>query len=183
MIEAIFAVLTSGAGGGIIGAFTGLWNKAGERKERIAMANIESAREETRLARDKVEAEERQKERDHILEHAKLSGSIDLEKSQSESEASIELANMTALGDAQSAFNNLNTSTKMDDLRGSVRPVFAYYLMAAFSGALAWFALTFSDQITPEVGGDILMKLILTLIFMVTSMTSFYYVSRRNSKP
>jgi hypothetical protein len=48
---------------------------------------------------------------------------------------------------------------------------------------LAWSFWKFNDQLDSETGKLILLGLFSTLSFIVTSVISFYYVSRRNSKP
>jgi len=176
MIETIIAVLTGGAGGGIVGGILALFKQKGETRERIAMAELE-------LRRDEIEAEERQKDREHERLILRSEGDIKLATIQTESEAEIEVTNMRALGDAQAVFSNLNTSTWMDNLRASVRPLLAYYAIALFSCILCYFSHNFIDTITVEQGTLILLKLITTLTFMMSSIVSFYYVSRRNPKP
>ena len=177
MISGIVALLTSGAGGGIVGGLFGLFRQWGERKERVQMAEIE-------LQRDQLEAQERQKDREHESMMLEKGATLQLQQTVAEGEIEADIAAVKARGKAAWAeFRNLNTSTWMDNVRASVRPVFAYYVMIVFSILLFWAFGKFNDTITADVGAELLMDLISTLIFMLTSITAFYYVSRRNARP
>lgn len=174
MIGDIFEVLATGAGGGIVGGVLGLFRQWGERRERLEYERLQ-------LERDQLEASERASDRAHELEMAQQGAASALAQVQAEGEAAAEVANQGALEAAQRAeFGGLDTSRWMDNLRASVRPVFAYWVMIVFSAMVGYFAIRFYDQITPETGSEILLALIDTLVFMVTSITTFYYVSRRN---
>ena len=176
MITTILAILTSGAGGGIIGGFFGLFKQSQEKKERVEMARIN-------LERDQADYANAAAERDHALTMIKEGAKIELETVQVESEAAIEVENMKALGNAQEALNNLKTSTGMDNFRASVRPVLAYWGVIFFTVIFVWAFIEYKDSITDPVGKEILLNMFGTLTFIVTSIIAFYYVSRRNGAP
>ena len=94
-----------------------------------------------------------------------------------------EVENMKALGNAQEALNNLKTSTGMDNFRASVRPVLAYWGTLFFTAIFIWAFVEYKDSITEEIGKEILLSMFGTLTFIVTSIITFYYVSRRNGAP
>jgi hypothetical protein len=175
-VAALFSVFTSGAGGGLLGGVFGLFKQSQERKERVDMARIN-------LERDQLEYSEAQKERTHSLTMLKAGASIELEKVQTETEAEIEVSHQNALSSAQDALKGLNTTTGMDNFRASVRPMLAYWAVALFSGMLIWAFIEYSDTISDGDGKEILLGMFGTLTFIVTSVTSFYYVSRRNTAP
>lgn len=176
-LTTLFSVLTSGAGGGIVGGIFGLFKQSQERKERIAMAEVN-------LKRDEMEYKNASAEREHNLIMLEKGAKLELELTQTEAEAEAEIANQNALAIAQtSEFKNLNTSTNMDNLRASVRPMIAYWACLLFTIMISWVFYKFNQTITEEVGGQILLALFSTLTFVITSVTSFYYVSRRNSRP
>jgi hypothetical protein len=176
MFTALLGLLTSGAGGGIVGGILGIFKQSQERKERVAMAELN-------VKRDMLEYKNAKDERDHALVMLDKQGEIKLETIQTESEAEIEITHVKALGEAQSVFGNLKTSSKMDDFRASVRPVLAYWAITIFSVMLVWAFAEFAGQLTAAEGMKILIQLISTLLFTVSSITAFYYVSRRNSAP
>ena len=176
MISAILAILSSSAGGGLLGGFFGLFKQSQERKERVEMARVN-------LERDNLEYKNAQAERDHALLVLEKGGQIELEKIQTESDAEIEVAHQSALSSAQDALKGLKTTTGMDNFRASVRPVLAYWGALIFTIMLVWAFSEFSDTIDKETGKEILMGMFATLTFIVTSVVTFYYVARRNSPP
>jgi len=169
-------VFTSGAGGGIVGGIFGLFKQSQERKERVEMARIN-------VERDQLEYENASKEREHSLLMLEKGAEIELEKVQTETEAEIEITQQNALSSAQDALKNLNTSTAMDNFRASVRPLLAYWGVTLFTAMLGWAFYEYKDTIDKDTGKQILIGMFATLTFIVTSITSFYYVSRRNSSP
>jgi hypothetical protein len=186
-LTALFTVLTSGAGGGLIGGLLGIFKQSQERRERVEMAKVN-------LERDRMEYENAQKERAHALlmlekgsemelQKIQAEGALDLQKTQTEAEAEIEVSHQAALSSAQEALKTLQTSTKMDDFRASVRPVLAYWGAGMFSIMLVWAFLTFNDTIDKDTGKQILVGMFSTLTFIVTSIVTFYYVARRNPAP
>lgn len=177
MIATLLAVLTSGAGGGIVGAITGIFKQSQERKERVAMAELE-------LKRDEAEYANAQAQRAHELVLLEKGAKIELDKIETEADMEIEVSHQETLGQAQIAeFKNLNTSSWMDNLRASVRPVLAYWFTFIFNVMLIWAFMEYSDQLTDSDGKDILLGLFGTLSFTVTGIVTFYYVTRRNSAP
>jgi hypothetical protein len=176
-IAGLSSILTSGAGGGIVGSLFGILKQSQERKERVAMAQIN-------LDRDRAEYENAEKERHHALTMIDKQGEIKLETIQTESEAEIEISNQFTLSEAQEAeFKNLNTSTAMDNFRASIRPLLAVWAAILFTSMLGWAFLEYKDTIDDDVGGDLLLGMFATLTFIITSVISFYYVSRRNAAP
>ena len=179
MIEAIsgiFAVLTSGAGGGLLGGMFGIFKQSQERKERVAMAQIN-------LKRDQLEYQNAKAERDHALIMLDKTGELELRKVEAEADAEIEVTHQSALASAQDALKNLKTSSGMDDFRASVRPVLAYWGAILFTAMLGWAFYTYRDTIDSEIGKQILIGMFATLTFIVTSIITFYYVARRNPAP
>ena len=176
MIETIFSVLTTGAGGGIIGGILGLFKQHQETKKEIAHAKIN-------LQRDEMEYRNAEAERVHALTMLEKGAQIELEKVQTETEAEIEVANQKALGNAQRVFANLNTTSGMDNYRASVRPTLAYWAIALFSAMLVWAFYRFNGLVTQEIGLGILTDLFGTLTFTMSSVVTFYYVARRNNAP
>lgn len=176
MIASIVTLLTSGAGGGIVGGVLGLFKQRSERKERIETARIN-------LERDKIDYENSEKERQHALVMLERGAKLELEKVETEAEKEIEVSHQKALSSAQDALKNLKTSTGMDNYRASVRPTLAFWFVLLFTVLLCWAFYSFHESITEETGGKLLEKLFSTLTFTVTSIVTFYYVARRNSKP
>lgn len=176
MIATLLTLLSSGASGGIVGGILGLFKQSQERKERIESAKIE-------LDRDKLDYDNAEKERQHALVMLQQGAKIELEKVETEAEKEIEISHQNALSSAQDALKNLKTTAGMDNFRASVRPVLAYWGASLFSAMLAWAFYSFSNLIDAEIGKDLLLNLFGTLNFIVTSIVTFYYVSRRNSKP
>ena len=175
-ITALFSVFTSGAGGGLLGGIFGLFKQSQEKKERVEMARIDLERDAAGYANDK-------EERAHALIMLDKGAKLEVEKIQIESEASIDIENQKSLSSAQEVFKNLDTSTETDDYRARVRPNLAYWGVALFTLALGWAFYEFKDTIDPETGKQILVGMFSTLTFIVTSITTFYYVSRRNNAP
>lgn len=186
-LTALFTVMTSGAGGGLLGGIFGLFKQSQERKERIEIARIE-------VDRDKIEAQSAKEERAHAMEmlnrqaelgieKIEVKGQMELEKVLTESEAAMEIENQKALGRAQGVFTQLDTTTGMDNFRASVRPALAYWFSAMFTVFLAWAFFKFGEKIDADTGKQILIGMFGTLTFLVTSIGTFYYVSRRNSAP
>jgi len=178
MIATLITLLTSGAGSGIVGGIFGIFRQWGDRKERVRMAEIG-------LENRRVEAEEAQKVREHGLVMLKESADLALIQTKVEMDGAAAIANQQAQAAAQTAeFSNLDTKTSsVDKLRGSVRPVMAYWVMTMFNLALAYSFYKWADKITPVEGKEILLLLVSTLLFMATSITTFYYVSRKNAAP
>jgi hypothetical protein len=179
MLEALtglFAVLTSGAGGGILGGIFGLFKQSQERKERVEMAKIN-------LQRDDLEYKNAREERAHALQMLEKGAEIELEKIQTETEAEVDIAHQTALSSAQKVFNSLKTTSGMDNFRASVRPILAYWGAILFTAMLAWAFAKYHHLIDKETGKQILIGMFSTLTFIVTSITTFYYVARRNAAP
>lgn len=174
-ITALFTVLTSGAGGGILGGVFGIFRQSQERKERIEMARVE-------LERDQLDYKNAKEERSHALLMLEKTGDIELETIKVESNAHIEVTNQKALSNAQEVFKDLNTTKGMDNYRASVRPSVAYWAVVLFTVMLSWSFWKFNETIDTETGKQILIGMFATLTFTLTSVISFYYVSRRNSK-
>lgn len=175
MLAGILSILTSGAGGGLIGGIMGLFRQRSESKERVELAKLA-------IERDSLEYREANLEREHQVIMLNSGAKIELDRVITETEAQAEIATVSALGKAQKVFANLKTSTWMDNYRASVRPTFAYFIMTMFTVFLAWSFVQHSDGIEPTQGAVILIGLLDTLVFMVTSITSFYFVSRPNTK-
>lgn len=175
-LTAIFTVLTSGAGGGLLGGIFGIFKQSQERKERVEMARIN-------LERDNLEYQNAKAERDHALLMLDKGGEIEVEKIQTEADAEIEVAHQSALSSAQEVFNNLKTTSGMDNYRASVRPTLAYWGAILFSSMLGWAFYKYHGLIDAETGKQILVGMFSTLTFIVTSITTFYYVARRNTAP
>lgn len=175
-ITALFTVFTSGAGGGIVGGIFGLFKQSQERKERIEMARVN-------LERDQLEYANAAKERDHALVMLNAGAKVELDKVEMETEAEIEITHQHALSSAQDALKNLKTTSGMDNFRSSVRPVLAYWGAILFSVMLGWAFMEYRETINSETGKQILIGMFSTLTFIVTSITTFYYVARRNPSP
>jgi hypothetical protein len=175
-LGAVFTVLTSGAGGGLLGGIFGIFKQSQERKERVEMARIN-------LERDQLEANENKLAREHALLILEKGGELELKKIESESDAEIEIAHQSALSSAQDALKNLKTSTGIDNYRGSVRPTLAYWGAILFTIMLVWAFREFSNTIDKAAGKQLLLGLFSTLSFTLTSIITFYYVARRNKAP
>ena len=173
---AILSLLTSGAGGGIIGGLFALFRTAGERKERLESKKID-------LERDKMEYENIRATQSHEKDMLAAGAEIALKHAETEGEIAADLA-ITAAKTAAvvTEFKALNTSSWVDNVRAMIRPLLALYFTAVFSYILFWAFSTYKGQLTALDGKEILMGLLLTLEFAVTSILSFYYVSRRNAK-
>jgi hypothetical protein len=176
ILTTLFTVLTSGAGGGIFGGILGLFKSSQENKKEISLAEIE-------MKRDVAEYANATEQRKHDLLVIEKTGQLKLDGIETEAEMEIEVAHQSTLGKATIAeFRNLNTSTWMDNLRASVRPVAAYWFSILFSYMLIWAFWKYADSITPAEGKQILMGLFGTLTFAVTSILSFYFVARSNRR-
>lgn len=174
---ALLGIFTSVAGGGFLGSLTGLFKNFMDSRERTKLAQLE-------LERDRLDMEAAALEHTRALELIAKGAEIDLAKTRTEGEAAIEVATAESRGAAViSEFKNLKTSSFMDNLRASVRPVFAYLAVSTFGYMLVNAWLAYGHLLTQEQGLALLLVLIDTLIFMVTSIVSFYYVSRRNPAP
>ena len=175
-VSGLFAVLTSGAGGGLLGGIFGIFKQSQERKERVEMARIN-------LERDDLEYQNARQEREHALLILEKGGEIEIEKVKTEAEAEIEVAHQSALSSAQDAIKNLKTTSGMDNYRGGVRPTLAYWGALLFTIMLCWAFWKFGDTIDPDTGKQILIGMFSTLTFIITSIITFFYVARRNSAP
>lgn len=176
-IGTILGLLGSGAGGGLLGGLFGIWKQSQERKERAEMARIE-------LERDQMEYSNAREEREHALLLLEKGAQIEVDKIEAETEAEMEIANQAALATAQKAeFSKLSTTSGMDNFRASIRPILALWAWLLFNVMLGWAFWEFSDQITADMGLQILLGLFATLNFTVSSIVTFYYVARRNAAP
>ena len=175
-VSGLFAVLTSGAGGGLLGGIFGIFKQSQERKERVEMARIN-------LERDDLEYQNAKQEREHALLILEKGGEIEVEKVKTEAEAEVEVAHQSALSSAQDALKSLKTTSGMDNYRGSVRPTLAYWGALLFTIMLCWAFLKFGDTIDKDTGKQILIGMFSTLTFIITSIITFFYVARRNSAP
>ena len=175
-LSGLFTVLTSGAGGGLLGGIFGIFKQSQERKERVEMARIN-------LERDDLEYQNAKQEREHALLILEKGGEIEVEKVKTESEAEIEVAHQSALSSAQDALKNLKTTSGMDNYRGSVRPTLAYWGAILFTVMLCWAFWKFGGTIDKDAGKQILIGMFSTLTFIITSIITFFYVARRNSAP
>lgn len=176
-ITALFSVFTSGAGGGLLGGIFGLFKQSQEKKERVEMARIDLERDAAGYANDK-------EERAHALIMLDKGAKLEVEKIQIESEASIDIENQKSLSSAQKAeFSKLQTSSWIDNVRASVRPVLAYWSMALFTYMLYWAFDEYGSEIDKDLGKQILVGMFSTLTFIATSVTTFYFVSRKNQAP
>lgn len=182
-IASLFTVFTSGAGGGIVGGLFAIFNKKQEAGERIELAKISASRDVADYANSEAERKHEllvlQKNADLGIKQAE----VELQKVESESNTAMEVANLEALGKAQEGLNKLKTSTSLDNYRGSVRPTLAYWAAFLFTIMLIWAFARFGKAIEVEVGKQILIGMFATLTFIITSVISFYYVSRRNAPP
>ncbi len=175
LLTTALSILGSASGGGIIGGAIGLFKMNSERKERIALARID-------LTRDKLEYDNASAERSYKLQAMSKQGEINLKQTEAETAAEIETAHVESLGKAQAVFSNLKTSKAMDNFRASVRPTLAYLFTVLFTVLLIWLFAKFSGQIDSDQGMYLLMQMINTLIFTVTSLVTFYYVARPNKR-
>lgn len=175
-LTGIITVLTSGAGGGILGGVFGLFKQSQERKERIELEKIQ-------VERDRLDIEDRKLEREHQLTMLEKGAELKIQEVQTEAEAEMEIANQAALQTAQKAeFSKLNTTSSMDNYRASVRPTLAYWAAILFSLALGYAFYKWNAKIDQDTGKQILLGMFGTLSFTVTSVVTFYYVSRRNGQ-
>lgn len=176
IIAAIGTVLTSGAGGGIVGGLFGLFRKKAEDTKELELERLA-------LARDKLDLQMERERRQHEMEMLRAGAEINLAQTELEVEGEISVKSQESLGVAHEfEFKNLNTTRKMDNYRASVRPTLAYYLTFCFSILVIYFSVVYHSEITSELGGKILLALINALIFGANSVWAFYYVSRSNTK-
>lgn len=173
ILESILAIVSTGAGGGVVGAITGLFTKRMDHKREIELANIE-------LKSAVLESKDAQAERDFQINITTKRGEIELKKTNAETAAAIDIAHSAALGEAQSVFKNLKTSEKMNNFRMSVRPFLAYAFTFVYFVMLVWAFDKYAQLISATEGHGILIMLIQTLNFTVSSLISFYFVARRN---
>lgn len=175
-LTAIFTMLTSGAGGGIVGGIFGIFKQSQERKERVDMAKIN-------LRRDQMEYQNAEAERAHALTMLEKGGEIDLLMAETEAEAEADIQHQKTLASAQGALKKLNTSTGMDNYRASVRPTLAYWGAVLFTAMICWAFYKYHPTIDAETGRSILIGMFSTLTFITTSIVTFYYVARSNRAP
>lgn len=176
MLE-IISILAGGAGGGIFGVLAGIFKNRSDNKHREEMARIANERDEMEYTRQRESEENR-------IELAQITGQLEADKIELEGDIAADLEEAKALGKAQEAeFGNLNTSTWMDNFRASVRPVLSYLYTSAFFTFFYWAFNKYSDMITDEMGGQILLGMFATMEFATTSILGFYFVSRRNARP
>lgn len=176
-ISTVIGLLGSGAGGGLLGGLFGIWKQSQERKERAEMARID-------LERDQLDYKNAKEEREHAALMLEKGAEIELDKIEAETDAEMEIANQAALATAQkSEFSRLKTTSGIDNLRASIRPVLALWAWALFNLMLGWAFWKYSDRIDADMGLQILLGLFSTLNFTVSSIVTFYYVARRNNPP
>lgn len=173
ILTTLFTLLTSGAGGGLLGGIFGLFRKSQEVKERIELEKIQMQREE-------YQRQDRASQRDHEVKILEMGGDIDLKQSINEWQGRIEVANQAALSKAQDSLNNLNTTSGMDNYRASVRPTQAYWITVMFTVMIGWAFSKWHGLITDEAGYEIMMGMFSTLSFAFTSVIMFYFVNRNN---
>ncbi len=176
MFTALFSLLTSGAGGGIVGGVLALFRTAGERKERLESKKID-------LERDAMEYANIRATQSHEKDMLTAGAEIALKQAETEGEIAADITNSTSKGKAVvSEFKDLNTSGWVDNTRALIRPVLSIFFTVFFTIIFLWSFNQYRDQLTAIDGKEILMGLFLTLEFAVTSILSFYFVSRRNAK-
>lgn len=172
MWEAITSILVSGAGGGIVGIVSGLFKKGMDLRHEAKL-------EEIRLERDREDRIAREIEQGHEIEMLQLRQQGRVEQAQVETEGQAEIEALRGQMEAQRhEFGNLSTSTWMDNLRSSVRPVLAYKYSFLFTALLFWAFWRFSSMITADQGLTLLTGLMNTLEFAVMAIIGFYYVQR-----
>jgi hypothetical protein len=174
MWDLVATFLASTAGGGVLGGVLGIVKGVVDNKRELALEKI-------RLSRDRLDYEEADKERAHALAVMSTTAQTETSLASTEAEAAADIAQMKALKAAQVEFKGLKTSRRMDSFRASVRPVVAYWTTFVFSSLLFWVFAVYRDAITPAEGAALLVTLVSTLTFLVTSQNAFYYVSRRPS--
>lgn len=154
----------------------GIFTKSRELKHEAEMAKIQLERDiEDRIARSE--------EREHEMDLLELQGRQQVQHLQIDMEGRAELEALQGRAQAQQGeFANLKTGKGMDNFRASIRPAMAVWYTIAFSAFLGWAFFSFSDQITPEQGGEILFSLFVVLEFMVTGVGGFYFGHRRSSQ-
>ena len=175
MWDMIMTIATGGVGGGLIGSIVGLCKAKIDNTRETAMETL-------RADRERAEYLEGEKERAHELQMMQAD-TVGRERiAETEGSAAADIEHMRAMGKAQAVFAGLKTSRFMDNYRGSVRPTLAYWTNFVFTLMLGWAFYKFHAQITADQGAQILIGLIATLTFLVTSQNSFYYVQRPTAK-
>lgn len=168
-------LLVSGAGGGILGGVFGLARHFMDSRKSVSLAELE-------LKRDKLDAEESQKERDHALLMIEKQADVNLAEKEAVIQGEIDIAHSKTLSVAQDKeFSGLKTSKFMDSYRASVRPTLAYWYSAIFSAFAFWAFYKFNHLLAASAG-TIILELVGTLTFIVTSIITFFYVSRPNQR-
>lgn len=169
------SLLVGGAGGGILGGVFGLARHFMDSRKTVNLAELE-------LKRDKLDAEESQRERNHALTMLEKKADVKLAETEATIQGEIDVAHSKTLAVAQDKeFRSLNTSKKMDNYRASVRPTLAYWFSAIFSVFAFWAFYKFNHLLASSAE-TIMLELIATLTFIVTSIITFFYVSRPNQR-
>lgn len=177
MFSTIVTLLTSGAGGGIVGGILALFRTAGERKERLELEKLS-------VQRDQMEIEDRRATERHDLAMLEKGAEVKIQQAQAEGEIAADIENTRQRGMAAAAeFTGLKTTSGMDNFRAAIRPALASIFTVFFICVFLWAFAQYREQLTASDGKEILLGLFATLEFAVTSIISFYYVSRRNAKP
>ena len=177
VITGIVGLLTSGAGGGILGGILGIAKQIQERKERTEQQRIN-----TEIL--KLELEDAQKDRDHQLTLIEKNYSFEISKANNEKETELEVSYSEGLKKSiTDEFNKLSTSTTVDNYRALIRPSLALWACFLFSTMLVWAFWNYATLIKPDQGLNILLDLFNTLNFTVVAIVTFYYYARKNSAP
>lgn len=187
MITAILTFFGSSAGGSIVGGVFGMFSKiidGKNQREADAIASAERIESgKINLERDKMEYENAKAERDHAITMHEKGALFALQKVETETEAANDIAHMEALGQAQDVFANFKTDTKTDNYRALVRPNLAYWAAGLFTVILLWAFYVYRGQITQSQGSELLLMMISTVCFTVSSIVTFYFMARRNKGP
>tara|TARA_R110002012_G_scaffold61450_1_gene161099 strand:+ start:1642 stop:2166 length:525 start_codon:yes stop_codon:yes gene_type:complete len=170
----LVGLLVGGAGGGVLGGVFGLARHFMDSRKSVSMENI-------KLDRDKLDAEESKKEREHALLLIEKQSDVRLAETEARIEGEISIEHSKALREGQKVFHGLKTTSKMDNYRASVRPTLAYWFSVIFSGFLFWSFYNFSDTLI-QSAPQMMIGLVSTLTFIVTSIITFFYVSRPNAR-
>lgn len=171
----LVGLLVSGAGGGVLGGVFGLARHFMDSKKLVRLAEIE-------LKRDKMDADESERERSHALLLIEKQADVSLAETEATIQGEINVAHSKTLAASQDKeFGRLNTTRKMDNYRASVRPTLAYWFSLIFSVFLFWSFYNFSDTLS-DIAPQLMAGLLSTLTFIVTSIITFFYVSRPNAR-
>jgi len=171
----VFGLLASGAGGGLLGGIFGLFKKHQEASLAVKLRALE-------LDQAREDNKEAAREREHTLMLIEKQGDVSLAETEAEVQGQIDVAHSKALAVAQDKeFGGLKTSRKMDNYRASVRPTLAYWYSFVFSVFGGWAFSEFHTVLAPHAQ-TIMMGFIGTLTFLVSSMGTFYFVSRDNAR-